>query len=461
MSAGRGRVSRFISLGPRAAPAQPALHAPGRPLTPPPPSAGTGLLTSPRLLFLDEPTTGLDAGNAEGVCALLAGLSRARNCTIVATLHQPSTDIVAMFDGLILLARGAIVFHGPFPAALDFFAARGHPLPELTDAADHFLDVLAEAPETFVAEALAGDPEKPGGDGAAPASSDAFDARSRPHRGYQFGVLLLRNAREATRDKRAVLVQLGVNLVIGLIVGFYVILPNDETSMYLRTRILFFAALSQGVYGAMALITSFPAERSLQLRERAVGMYQALPFYVARVLVDNLKYMGGPVVYALASYWQMGLQATAAKFFIYTAVLMTTVVASMALSLMATAVSRTTRVAVIVLPVLLELSRLFSGFYTYPNATAAGWKWVNYLSYLYYSYMALVQNELSGLKLDCSLGALRMNDPECAEAFDPSSYVRGAGFDELTVGECVGCLFAYTAICHAIGYFAVRKLKRG
>ena len=62
------------------------------------------------------------------------------------------------------------------------------------------------------------------------------------------------------------------------------------------------------------------------------------------------------------------------------AILMCTVVASMALSLMATAVSRTTRVAVIVLPVLLELTRLFSGFYTLPNAASPGWKWINYLS---------------------------------------------------------------------------------
>ena len=64
------------------------------------------------------------------------------------------------------------------------------------------------------------------------------------------------------------------------------------------------------------------------------------------------------------------------------AIMMCTVMASMALSLMASAVSRTTRVAVIVLPVLLELSRLFSGFYTRPNAASPGWKWLNYLSYL-------------------------------------------------------------------------------
>ena len=68
--------------------------------------------------------------------------------------------------------------------------------------------------------------------------------------------------------------------------------------------------------------------------------------------------------------------------------------------------------------------------------------------------MALVQNELSGLKLDCSLGsdAVALADPECAEAVDPFSYIREAGFDYLTIGECVGCLFAYTAVCHTIGY---------
>ena len=58
----------------------------------------------------------------------------------------------------------------------------------------------------------------------------------------------------------------------------------------------------------------------------------------------------------------------------------------------------------------------------------------------------------AGLKLECSLGVEALADPECAEAVDPSGYIREAGFDYLTIGECVGCLFAYAAVCHTIGY---------
>ncbi|KAL4064615.1 hypothetical protein J3A83DRAFT_4273348 [Scleroderma citrinum] len=71
------------------------------------------LVTSPSILFLDEPTSGLDAYNAQSVIEALSNLARTYNRTVILTIHQPRSGIVALIDELIVLARGRCVWSGP------------------------------------------------------------------------------------------------------------------------------------------------------------------------------------------------------------------------------------------------------------------------------------------------------------------------------------------------------------
>ncbi|KAF8554443.1 hypothetical protein OG21DRAFT_1597318 [Imleria badia] len=71
------------------------------------------LVTSPSILFLDEPTSGLDSYNAQSVIESLSNLARTYNRTVILTIHQPRSGIVALFDELIVLAKGRCVWAGP------------------------------------------------------------------------------------------------------------------------------------------------------------------------------------------------------------------------------------------------------------------------------------------------------------------------------------------------------------
>ncbi|KAG9314939.1 hypothetical protein JVU11DRAFT_4047 [Chiua virens] len=71
------------------------------------------LVTSPSILFLDEPTSGLDSYNAQSVIESLSNLARTYKRTVILTIHQPRSGIVALFDELILLAKGRCVWAGP------------------------------------------------------------------------------------------------------------------------------------------------------------------------------------------------------------------------------------------------------------------------------------------------------------------------------------------------------------
>ncbi|GMF63911.1 unnamed protein product [[Candida] boidinii] len=60
------------------------------------------LVTSPSILFLDEPTSGLDSFNAYNVVECLVRLAQDFRRTIIFTIHQPRSNIVALFDKLLL-----------------------------------------------------------------------------------------------------------------------------------------------------------------------------------------------------------------------------------------------------------------------------------------------------------------------------------------------------------------------
>lgn len=74
---------------------------------------GVELAAKPSLLlFLDEPTSGMDALAAWSLVQLLQRLAAAGQ-SILCTIHQPSGELFAQFDRLILLDEGFVVYNGP------------------------------------------------------------------------------------------------------------------------------------------------------------------------------------------------------------------------------------------------------------------------------------------------------------------------------------------------------------
>ncbi|KAG0170943.1 hypothetical protein DFQ30_001729 [Apophysomyces sp. BC1015] len=102
------------------------------------------LVTSPSILFLDEPTTGLDAYNAYNVVESLVTLARDYNRTIIFTIHQPRSNIVTLFDQLVLLAKGRIVYSGPQIRTQSYFNHIGHSCPPGFNIADYLIDLTMQ-----------------------------------------------------------------------------------------------------------------------------------------------------------------------------------------------------------------------------------------------------------------------------------------------------------------------------
>ena len=66
--------------------------------------------------------------------------------TIVCTIHQPSSQVFAMFDRILLMAEGRVAFLGNTNDAVDFFQNINRPCPYNFNPADHYIHVLAVRP---------------------------------------------------------------------------------------------------------------------------------------------------------------------------------------------------------------------------------------------------------------------------------------------------------------------------
>ena len=73
-------------------------------------SIAVELMTNPALLFLDEPTTSMDTFTAEKIVSILTKLT-SKGRTIIATIHQPNTEIYTHFDRLMIMSLGRVIYY--------------------------------------------------------------------------------------------------------------------------------------------------------------------------------------------------------------------------------------------------------------------------------------------------------------------------------------------------------------
>ncbi len=82
------------------------------------------LLHSPELLFLDEPTIGLDAVSKLALRSFLLKENQAHGTTILLTTHDMS-DIAALCSRVMVLGRGSLLYDGGLPALLSRYDTQG------------------------------------------------------------------------------------------------------------------------------------------------------------------------------------------------------------------------------------------------------------------------------------------------------------------------------------------------
>ena len=96
--------------------------------------------TGPVKLF-DEISTGLDSASTFSICRAICAATRLLRVTSIVALLQPQPETYELFDEILLLTDGRVIYQGPPGAVLDHFATLDFVKPPMKDTADFLQEV--------------------------------------------------------------------------------------------------------------------------------------------------------------------------------------------------------------------------------------------------------------------------------------------------------------------------------
>lgn len=122
------------------------------------------LVSNARLLCMDEISTGLDASVTYDICASIRAWAKEMRGTVVIALLQPTPEVYNLFDDVLLLREGSVVYHGPRKQLPGYLSGLGFTPPtagedDTADIADWLVELLA-SPTKLLRKQLAVDAGK-------------------------------------------------------------------------------------------------------------------------------------------------------------------------------------------------------------------------------------------------------------------------------------------------------------
>ena len=94
-----------------------------------------------KVLLMDEMSTGLDSSTTFQIVTYLQQLVHITDATALVALLQPAPKTFELFDDIVLMAEGKILYHGPRSHALKYFEDYGFKCPERKGAEDFLQEV--------------------------------------------------------------------------------------------------------------------------------------------------------------------------------------------------------------------------------------------------------------------------------------------------------------------------------
>lgn len=291
------------------------------------------LVTNPPILFLDEPTSGLDAGMAMTLVKHLEQLTKEQGISVIATIHQPSSQVFHLFDWLVILSgEGKVVYEGPVAQVVPYFAALGYECPQYDNPADYlFLEVLSdpsrqqslrhswlEKNESVVKEIrqIVGT-AKEGFSGAFTPLPGKLE-RHKASFWQQFKLLARRAGRNLVRDKMILRFKFVRSIFFALMISAIYRRPAlgegeqpYEAYGLIQDRIstLYFLLTNETFSNLGGALNVFQKERPVFLREYKQGLYDVDAYYLAKILVELPAQCFFPVLTSTIPYFVIGLRS--------------------------------------------------------------------------------------------------------------------------------------------------------
>lgn len=273
------------------------------------------MVARPRILVCDEPTSGLDAASGLEVVRSLRSLARETGTICIATIHQPNHSTFSLFDSLLLISSGQVMYNGAADELDAYLGSIGLPTPQHQSPADHAVNVINT--EFYSHDTISaskhisklhdlwvqhGDrPAESGSTGGLLMDDGRVDSlRANLHKTW---ILLQRNFLNYRRNvlsfgiRSSSSLPPNVRLLTSVPVAMYaamgfllatvwINLGKSQTTGKIQDRLsVFFFSVAFLGFMSVSGIPSFLEERSVFIRERANGLYGPGIWVIANTLM--------------------------------------------------------------------------------------------------------------------------------------------------------------------------------
>ncbi|KAJ8765652.1 hypothetical protein K2173_014774 [Erythroxylum novogranatense] len=386
------------------------------------------ILTRPKLLFLDEPTSGLDSAASYHVMNSISKLAHQDGKTVIASIHQPSSEVFELFHNLCLLSAGKIVYFGPVKLAEEFFASTGFRCPTMRNPSDHYLRTINK---DF-------DDDTERGVGVPSSTEQTINtlvkayksksiwqqverqvARMNRQKGEplkkgsqasfitQSIVLTQRSFVNMYRDLGYYWLRLAIYIAVCLCVGtIFREIGHDYGSIQARGSMLMFVT-SFLTFMAIGGFPSFVEDMKIFARERLNGHYGVGAFVIGNTFSSLPYLLLISVIPGAIAYYQVGLQKNFGHFVYFTMLLFMCMMLVESLMMLVASIVPDFLMGIITGAGIQGVMMLNGGFFRLPNDLPKPfWRYpMFYIAFHRYANQGLYKNEFKGLTFPNSQAA--------------------------------------------------------
>ncbi|XP_074109640.1 brown isoform X3 [Cotesia typhae] len=387
-------------------------------------SLAVELLTEPKILFCDEPTTGLDSYSATVVIDALKKIA-VKGKIVICSLHQPASGLLDHFHKIYLLAAGNLAFQGSLSEATAFFSSLGYNCPSIYSHAEFFVSLLSiirgNEDECFKKISIICEEFKKSAYGKKMTISieesyagtsvdiDDGDSKDIPHPIFaanylplndfkkipsfqQLRWLIWRNYIDYKRNSSSIFLKFLIYIIGGLILAtpyIHVTRNIDQRSIQNVQGLMYYIVTETIFTFHYAVFYTFPKEMPLLLRDMANGLYYPLPYYVSKVAVMIPGSIIQPFIYSALIYCITGLRGGLISFLYFVLPVVLGAISAGALGCLMSALFNSFETASLLSVSLDFLTLIFSGVYLNLGNLPARISWLKYISQFYYSTEAV------------------------------------------------------------------------
>lgn len=380
---------------------------------------GIALICNPRVLFLDEPTTGLDSFTANEVMSVVKNLASG-GITVCATIHSPTQYTFSLFGRLLILLRGQTCY----------FGKNGQPAVDYLRESTSTLSLRAtvDSNEASIAEWITDMTVVADRTGQSKALADIYDSSPlREHSEEELAVQLkattslpketlkmLQVKRETTTPFwYALLVMIRYRMLrnytliefyaahtapwffqsLIMMSTFWAVGVNVTAATVTNVAGIIFFWAATPAFGAAAFVPQIMIGRPLYFRERNDGMYRAIT-YLAYLMIEEIV-VAVPVTLSVCAIMWFGLQL-AGSFLVWYISFLLMYIAGIAVSYALCSISPNIDTANALVPIFGVCCLFLSGFLIRTPSMGWWWRWAVYATPTYYAFGCQMSNYFAG-----------------------------------------------------------------